>query len=58
MTPPFVILRQAALAAQTGGLSGARERETVADTYASDILPEQIALGAAASPGLAALAGG
>ncbi|MGV3580388.1 class I SAM-dependent DNA methyltransferase [Brevundimonas sp.] len=39
------------LAAQTGGRSGAREREPVADTAASEIVPEQIAFGAAASPG-------
>ena len=45
-------------AAQTGGPSGAREREPVADTAASDSLPEQVAFGAAGSPGLAALAGG
>jgi hypothetical protein len=40
------------LAAQTGGPSGARERETAAHTAASDILAEQIAFGAAGSPGL------
>ena len=39
-------------AAQTGGPSGAREREPAAHTTASDILPEQIAFGAAGSPGL------
>ncbi len=47
----FVILRQAALAAQTGGPSGLREQEPVADTDTGDILPEQIAFGAAWSPG-------
>ncbi len=41
-----------AFAAQTGGRSGARERETVADSTASDIVREQVAFGAAASPGL------
>ena len=40
------------MAAQTGGPSGARERETAARTVASDILPQQIAFGAAACPGL------
>ena len=38
---------------ETGGPSGAREREPVADTDASDILPEQIASGAAGLPGQA-----
>ena len=40
------------LAAQTEGPSGAREREPVGDSAASDILPEKIAFGAAGSPGL------
>jgi len=46
----FVILRRSE--AETGGPSGARERETAARIAASDILPEQIAFGAAGSPGL------
>ncbi|MEQ7154048.1 hypothetical protein [Brevundimonas aurifodinae] len=41
-----------AFAAQTGGRSGAREREPVTHTGPSDIVPEQIAFGAAGSPGL------
>ncbi|MNV76006.1 hypothetical protein D3C71_1693340 [compost metagenome] len=45
---PFVILRQAALAAQTGGPSGARERDTVEGAA----LTAEIAFGAAGSPGL------
>ncbi len=40
------------LAAQTGGRSGARERETAAHTDPCDNLPEQIAFGTAGSPGL------
>ena len=45
---PFVILRQAALAAQTGGPSGARERDTVEGVEVA----AKIAFGAAGSPGL------
>jgi hypothetical protein len=47
-----------AFAAQTGGRSGLREQDTVADTAAPDIVSDQVASGAAASPGLATLAGG
>jgi len=55
MTRPFFRHPPASriFAAQTGGPSGLREQDTVADT-----VPEQIAFGAAGSPGLAALAGG
>ena len=48
ISPPFVILRQAASAAQTGGPSGARERDTVEGAA----LAVKIAFGAAGSPGL------
>ena len=41
------------LAAQTGGPSGAREREPVGDSAASDILPEKIAFGASPGPSFA-----
>ena len=52
----FVILRRSAGA--TGGPSGARERDPGGSTAVRHILPEQVAFGAAGSPGLAALAGG
>jgi len=47
---PFVILRRGE--AETGGPSRARERDSVADAPARNIMPAKIAFGAAGSPGL------
>jgi len=43
LTNPFVILRQAAPAALTGGTSGVREHEPVANARGLNVLQEQIA---------------